>query len=164
MVERVATQDAPGGHQAAFNCTVLINGLVAIMRAGWIEAAGTRRKPARQSHLIDPDENQQRPARQCPKIKRQIPQRWLWGIFVLMRYVLGHRYCSRAWNVVRVAEERSRFGVNLPVALAGGRSRSGCNRAAGLGAEGAVLHAADAWRGCAQRLHQSICQPRRQPG
>src|SRR5690242_9491928 len=55
VIERVATPDALGRHPAALEQTVAVDGLVAILRAGWLEAA-TGRQEHRERHLIEADQ------------------------------------------------------------------------------------------------------------
>lgn len=42
-VEWIAADNPPGSHDAAFDYSMFIDGLIAIVGAGWVEAAGIRR-------------------------------------------------------------------------------------------------------------------------
>lgn len=54
-VEWVATQYAPGGHQAALNQAKFVDSLVSVMRAGWVKTTSIRRQCPRKGHLVETD-------------------------------------------------------------------------------------------------------------
>jgi hypothetical protein len=54
-VEWIAPQHAPACHEGSFEGAILINGLIPIMRTGWIEPAGIFRQATREGGLIEPD-------------------------------------------------------------------------------------------------------------
>ena len=52
LVERIASYDAPGGHNSPFDDAVLLNRRVGIIGAGWMEPAITVRKEYFQRSMI----------------------------------------------------------------------------------------------------------------
>jgi len=57
-VEWVTAQNPPDCHDGASEYAVFINGLIPIMGAGWIEAAGICGHGTRESHLIYTDKGE----------------------------------------------------------------------------------------------------------
>jgi hypothetical protein len=55
-IEGVATQHAPGSHQAAFDQSKFVDSLIPIVGTGWIKPASIGRHSLRQGHLINPDQ------------------------------------------------------------------------------------------------------------
>src|SRR5262249_47633462 len=55
VIERVTAPDALGRHPAALEQPVAVDGLVAVLRAGWRKAA-TGRQKHRECHLIEADQ------------------------------------------------------------------------------------------------------------
>lgn len=57
-VEWIAADNPPGSHDTAFDYSMFIDSLVAIVRAGWVEAAGVWRQSARECHLIEANQSE----------------------------------------------------------------------------------------------------------
>ncbi len=82
-VEWIAADNPPGSHDTAFDYSMFINGLVAIVGARWVEAAGVRRQSARECHLVEANKREQQKSRHVENCQRQIAQRWLRLIFLI---------------------------------------------------------------------------------
>jgi len=92
-VEWIAADNPPRSHDTAFDYSMFIDGLEAIVGAGWVEAAGVRRQSARECQLVEANKSEQQKARHVENCQRQIAQRWLRMIFLIEGVI--HNSCQK---------------------------------------------------------------------
>lgn len=82
-IKRVASNDSTECQPGPFDCSVLVNGLVAVMGTRGVKPARVCRKGAGKRRLVQSDQDQQNPTREVAQRKWQITQTRFVGMFAL---------------------------------------------------------------------------------